>query len=298
MKLRIALAVVLLATLASAGLAYTLHWKILQVPGASATEIYTINNSNEMVGHYTEGLAQHGLAVIKGQPTIIDDPNGVQAFGGTWCGGVNNGVHNSPGTIVGWYWNINGGTTGFFYDPSNQTFTDYTYPNAVYTYLSSINDHGDFVGSYVDSNGSEGGFIVIGGTLTVLQPPNSINASAIGNNNADWATVQGENSDKTWSSYLWNPQNPQVYTQINVPNAVTSYAGDINNHNSIVYAWEDTKGNFHGAVRSAAGNFRTFDEPNAGTGGTYADGINDNNVIVGSFDYMNSNAGFRVTATK
>jgi hypothetical protein len=294
MKQRIALAVVLLATLASAALAYKLHWETLQVPGASFTEIYTINNSNEMVGHYSEGVEQHGLAVIKGTPTNIDDPNGVEAFGGTWCAGV-----NSSGIIVGYYYNHAGGATGFIYDSSNpQSFSDITYPGATYTYTSSINDNGEIVGAYADSSGSGGGFLYAGGTFTTLpQPPNSTTSQAIGNNNAGLVTVQGENSNGNWSSYLYNPNN-QSYTLINFPTAVNSYAEAINNRNSIVYAWEDSSGNFHGGVRSAAGKFLTLNEPNAGPAGTYTDGINDHNVIVGTFDFMNTNAGFVVTATK
>jgi hypothetical protein len=292
------LAAALLTTLATAALAYTLHWRILQDPNATFTEIYTINNSNEMVGHWSSGqLVNHGLAVINGQPNNIDDPNGVESLGGTFCGGV-----NSAGTIVGWYYNSTGGTNSFIYDPSTQIFTDIIYPDATFTYTSSINDNGEIVGAYTDANGLGWGFLYVAGTFTtILQPPNSTMGVAIGNNNAGLVTVQGENSDGTWSSYLYNPKGnggKGSYTLINFPNAVTSYAEAINNENTIVYAWEDSKGNVHGGVRSAAGKFLTLDEPNAGAGGTYADGINDHNVVVGTFDYMNSNAGFLVTATK
>lgn len=297
MKLRFALAVALLTTLATAALAYTLHWRILQDPNATFTEIYNINNSNEMVGHWSNGvLVNHGLAVINGQPNNIDDPKGVESLGGTFCSGV-----NSSGTIVGWYWNSTGGTNGFIYEPSTKMFTDIIYPGATYTYAYTINDDGDIAGAYVDANGSGWGFLYVGGTFTILQPPNSTSGEAVGINNAGLVTVQGENSDGTWSSYLYNPKGnggKGSYTLINFPNAVTSYAQDINNENSIVYIWEDSTGYFHGGVRTAAGTFFTLNEPDAGSGGTYADGINDHNVVVGTFDYMNTNAGFLVTATK
>jgi hypothetical protein len=299
MKPRLAFTSALLTVaLAPASLVYMLNWHILQVPNATSTEIYSVNNSNEMVGHYNVGAVQHGLAVINGKPNDIDDPKGNQAAGGTWCGGV-----NSSGTIVGYYYTnpLSPVATGFIYDPSNQNFTDVTYPDATNTYLSSVNDNGEIVGAYTDADGSGEGFFSKNGgqSFTVLTPPNSIVGVAMGNNNAGLITVQGENSNGTWSAYLYDAANlHNPYTLINVPTAVNSYVEGINNHASIVYAWEDSSGNFHGAVKSILGKFLQLDEPNAGAAGTYTDGINDNNVIVGTFDYMNSNAGFLVTATK
>jgi probable HAF family extracellular repeat protein len=68
-------------------------------------------------------------------------------------------------------------------DGQMKTATSYSYtiidpPGSTYTIAYSINDKGQIVGFYEDSNHVEHGFLDSGGTYTTIDPPGSIYAQA------------------------------------------------------------------------------------------------------------------------
>ena len=89
----------------------------LNVPGASATMAFGVNDGDEVVGAYTVGkgdnAATHGFIWSPGFGfQNIDDPNGV---GATTLNGV-----NDRGTIVGFYTDSAGNTDGLLAKAANQ----------------------------------------------------------------------------------------------------------------------------------------------------------------------------------
>src|SRR5215472_7204635 len=50
-------------------------------------------------------------------------------------------------------------------------FTTIDFPGATQTIANGLNDHGDIVGRYLDSNGVFHGYLLSGGTFTTLDPP-------------------------------------------------------------------------------------------------------------------------------
>lgn len=82
----------------------------LNVPGASSTQAFGVNNGDEVVGSYTVGsgddAASHGFVWSPGLGfETVDDPNGI---GTTTINGV-----NDRGAVVGFYTDAQGNTDGF-----------------------------------------------------------------------------------------------------------------------------------------------------------------------------------------
>jgi hypothetical protein len=85
-----------------------------QYPGGSDTEAFGINDSDEIVGSYTDAGVMHGFVLTDPLgPTShwqsIDDPNGV---GSTLVNGL-----NDAGDLVGFYTDAAGNTDGFLAQP-------------------------------------------------------------------------------------------------------------------------------------------------------------------------------------
>ena len=80
----------------------------LAVPGASATQAFGMNDSNEVVGTYTTGTGNnavtHGFTWANGKCTTVNFPQASS----TAVNGVNN-----EGDIVGFYTDAEGNTDGF-----------------------------------------------------------------------------------------------------------------------------------------------------------------------------------------
>ena len=88
---------------------------ILAVPGASSTQALGINDSDEVVGFYTDAMGNdHGFTwtPFGGFKTPVDDPNAVGAS-------TINGL-NDQGQLVGFYTDQQGNTDGFLANPVGQ----------------------------------------------------------------------------------------------------------------------------------------------------------------------------------
>jgi len=258
---------------AGIGNAQSLNFKTITVPNSQETVLAGLNNSNVAVGLYLDSSGvQHGM-VIQGQTvTNVDDPNGV---GTTVCEGI-----NDSGVIVGFYVNSSGVQVGFV--EKNGTFKDVLPLGSSSSSVDIINDNGVMAGTYLDP--------ITGLNLAFYGPPTNFTSVNVPTSTATLAAVTNNAAKAiviTWTdpsgneeSSVYNATNGN-FTTVNVPSAASSFADYINNHNQIVYAWEDSSGNFHGAVRSASGQFATFDDPD-GTN-TEPSAINDAGIIDGAF---------------
>ena len=92
----------------------------LKYPGAAATQAFGLNDSDEVVGVYSDGAGtnttMHGFTwTPKGGFASVDDPHGV---GTTTINGV-----NDAGDVVGFYADANGNTDGFSATPLTSKIT-------------------------------------------------------------------------------------------------------------------------------------------------------------------------------
>jgi hypothetical protein len=88
----------------------------LAVPGASMTQAFGVNDSDEAVGSYTVGTGNnavmHGFTWRPGHGfTTVDDPHGIGAT-------IINGV-NDRGDLVGFYTDSAGNTDGMLAVPGH-----------------------------------------------------------------------------------------------------------------------------------------------------------------------------------
>ena len=103
---------------------HTHHLITFQFPGGSGTQAFGINNSDQIVGSYTDGGGvAHGFVLSKptGPKSVwqsIDDPNGV---GSTVVNGINN-----AGDLVGFYTDAAGNTDGMLAQPNVKTTKNVT----------------------------------------------------------------------------------------------------------------------------------------------------------------------------
>jgi|HubBroStandDraft_5_1064220.scaffolds.fasta_scaffold03925_4 hypothetical protein len=248
--------------------AYAFH--LFSYPGASSTSAFGISNKNVVVGVYTDSQGQvHGYTLTGKKFSQLDCPDGTATYPVSI---------NSSGIIVGYYIDSSNNSFAFYY--SNGVCTNIPGPTgAPPTAAYGINDDNVISGEYFDPGAgqNEGWIWTLNGTgyTIVLSPKSGGPASAFDTNVHGITTVQWEDVI-SWDASLYN-DNTFNYTAANVPGAANSYIHAIDDSGDTVYSWQDSSG-FHGAVQ-IEGTFTTFNGP--GCSGTYADGINNNHIIVG-----------------
>jgi probable HAF family extracellular repeat protein len=148
---------------------------------STGTIAVAINASGKIIGDYIDSSGtMHGFLFTNGTFTTITDPAagvGIAGAGGTFAYSI-----NVSGQIVGFYTDSSGVTHGFLF--SNGTYTDITDPSAgdkplpgggstaplKGTVADSINDVGQIVGFYTDSNGNSQGFLASPSALLSSHP--------------------------------------------------------------------------------------------------------------------------------
>jgi uncharacterized membrane protein len=119
----------------------TATFKTIDLPGATSTMAFGVNNFGQVVGDYTVGISQAGFLDTNGSFSTINFPG--TPFGSTEVRGI-----NDLGQIVGSYFNTTG-THGFV--DTNGTFKPIDEPASKNsTRAFGINDRGQAVGLYYD----------------------------------------------------------------------------------------------------------------------------------------------------
>jgi hypothetical protein len=129
-----------------------LNFTSYDLPGAVITDGQGNNDRGDIVGFYSnDGVSSHGFLFSKGAFTTFDVPGAAD----TAARGI-----NSRGDIVG-EWDNTVNNFGFLL--SGGVYTILADPLGTDTLAKAINAKGDIVGYYVDTAGTEHGFILSGG---------------------------------------------------------------------------------------------------------------------------------------
>jgi probable HAF family extracellular repeat protein len=198
----------------------------IDVPGATFTEAYGINNRGQIVGDYGgSGGRIHAFLDDKGTFTTVDPPDSTYA--------VAYGI-NDFGQIVGNDLDSTG--MGHAFLETNGTYTDVNVPGAS---SQGINDLGQIVGSYGNSTGVHGfltnGFLsgklsfLSGSAESSMAAPASVSltSSDLGSVFAASASAMGQTdllpfSQKTPAMMPLNEQVPSYSAMSSDPNVGTT----------------------------------------------------------------------------
>jgi uncharacterized membrane protein len=147
------------------------------IPGFPNAQIAAlgVNDLGDIVGQFNNGTVL-GFLLHNGKPTIISFPG---AKGGTLAASI-----NDSGVVVGTYMLSDEDVPhGFMW--KNGNFTNITAPGGLPARPARINNEGDIVGSFTDSNGVQHGFSLDKGRFTVIDHPSSKSTSIFAVNDFD-----------------------------------------------------------------------------------------------------------------
>jgi probable HAF family extracellular repeat protein len=143
----------------------------INVPGASETWAYDINEAGQIVGSFqnrpesNDGI-YHGFLDVNGTFSTIDVPGASETFA--------EGI-NDAGQIVGFF--RTDGDRAFLYHGFlyvGGTFSTINVPGAYSTLPRGINEAGHIVGGFFNSTGGHG-FLDVGGTFSTIDVPGATN---------------------------------------------------------------------------------------------------------------------------
>ncbi len=144
-----------------------------------------------------------------------------------------------------------------------QTVTTFAVPNATQTFAYQVNDSGQIVGSYFDSNGISHGYMRdSAGALTYpIDVPGATETFVLGNNASNWVVGRyTDTSDVTHGFFYVTPDNILTY---DYPGATSTSLNGINSSGLICGYYTDTAGHSHGFV--ARVNVTASGKPNTNT---------------------------------
>ena len=128
---------------------------MFDIPMQAIIDAYSINNLNQVVGG---AVAVHGFEI---EYSFRRGPNGVLIWPIRAPGFRNTGLFglDDKRRMVGFVTNLDGTPTQAVFLRAPNQFTFFTYPGAIFTEFSDINNHGEICGEYDSPDGVEHGFI-------------------------------------------------------------------------------------------------------------------------------------------
>ena len=161
------------------------HVRTFDIPGATNTAAYEINNRGQIVGNYTDGNGvQHGYVLHDGEVTTIDHPRasdtpnltGTRVVGIDDRGRLVGGYGDDAGLIHAWAW-------------TDGRFTDVAPPGGLQVEASEIDNRGRIVGRYLDATPKLRSFLFERGRYTRIDVPGRCDTAAFGINERDQIVI-------------------------------------------------------------------------------------------------------------
>ncbi|HEU0207725.1 MAG TPA: hypothetical protein VFQ78_01975 [Candidatus Udaeobacter sp.] len=253
-------------------------------PGAFETVANAINNHGD-VGGWCAVNPRSGpkgfVRLTNGEITGPLKAPGSES-GSTYLEGI-----NSSGTACGYY-SAASGQPGFLH--ADQTFIPITVGGAVFTYLGSVNDAGDYCGTTALPSAT---FVNIGGTTTTFNVPGADATGADGINNLD-QVVGSYSIGGAGFGYRRDADGTLQYP-FAVPGMSSTGLRGINDRGWMVGRASESGTVIHGVLFNSRGAFALYDYP--GAVWTYFTGINNGGLICGTYEDDSGVHGFIVQAT-
>jgi hypothetical protein len=238
-------------------------------------------NSNGDIAGYTE-REDHGtqgfVRFRNGTYSIIENPNGKPLS--TTVIGI-----NDSGLIAG---NYSGRSASAFF-LSGDTYTDFNVPGAIFTYIASLNNAGDFTGrAFYHPGDFYQPYISVGGNVTsffIVQPE----VTGVGGmNNLNQVVGHYVDPPGVVHGYLRDADGTLTFP-IDYPGAIWTDLLGINDKGWMVGYYLDTEGVYHGLFLNSPTRFVVFD---LGSSITILTGINNQGKICGYYGHFGDLTGF------
>jgi hypothetical protein len=235
-----------------------------------------LNDEGQITGWYSNGISVHGfLRDAGGRYTSFDPPGSVRTMPQSV---------NSAGQISGVYTtSTTDMDVAFLRDPAGR-FTTFGGPGSCGDSVANalLSATGEIAGTCFYNDGNYTYFIrSVDGTLTELGNPfggRGILVSAINDQNI----LAGYYIDDSGLAHgFW--RDASGAHSFDYPGALFTVPTGINVTGTIVGYYSGADAVRHGFVRDQAGNFTSFDDPNAGPQGTTPAAINRSGQITGQF---------------
>jgi uncharacterized membrane protein len=246
-------------------------------PGAgNLTLPQKINERGDVVGEFIDlsGVTRGFVRFSDGSfSDPIVDPNDTVGFT------EGRGINNSR-TVAGDYVISDGTIHSFFL--SGGTFTEYDVTGAVQTNLLSINDAGDFTGTFdPDGSGVFQAFVGRDGTITSWSVPGAALTLAYEINNNKKLVVGYYVDAAAILHGYYRDRDGALHFPIDPPGSTATVLFGVNNRNWVVGRYADSAGATHGLFFLPPNNFFIFDFP--GSTFTSLNGISSQGNIVGRY---------------
>jgi uncharacterized membrane protein len=247
----------------------------IDFPEASQTYAFGINNAGEIVGFYAGAQCSQedcGFTYLKGKFTSFE----CLPYSGTAAYDISNKAE-----VVGTYATNDGGAiSGFIWEGENSC-DPLSDPNGDgSTNVLGVNDSGELVGYYTDSEGNYVGFLDDSGTFSNIEcGKNWADSRAYGINDA--GLIVGDVSNSTAGPYdalLYESGKCKVF---GYPKAASTAARGINKSDQISGWYTDSSGKTHGFLKTGS-TFHGLNYP--GALATLVFHINDKGQVAGWYE--------------
>jgi hypothetical protein len=168
---------------------------------------------------------------------------------------------------------------GFFFDGT--TYTQFDLPDSDNTYVTGVNDAGDFCGYGETMAGFHTGFVSIGGVVTTFSGPNGVTISPLAINNL--GQIVGYYNNPDFAKGFFRDADGTLTYPIEYPVAKYTTLTGINDAGLMVGSYTDVGLVTHGLVVKNFTELTSYEHPDATNNLTYFGGINNNNLINGYY---------------
>jgi hypothetical protein len=256
-------------------------YTLLSFPGTFFTAVNAINlgvttSKTELVGSAGEG----GFLAHISQKKIVSETYQAVSYPHS-SGSEDANAVNDSGQIVGTY---DGYIQGYERSGGRFTTIDVPFVGAQGTFPCGINNSGEIVGGWWDSNKDEHSFTLVGGTYTSFDYPGASATAAFGINSAGDTVGAYADASGVGHGFLLSGG---TFTSFDFPGSIYTVPYAINDSGDIVGLYctttpcISTNAGAQGFLLSQ-GAFTTIAIP--GESFTYAAGINNNGVVVGVYE--------------
>ena len=166
--------------------------------------------------------------------------------------------------------------------PAFYNFKAIDFPGASLTQVFGINERGDVVGSYSDTDGNSHGFSLVNGRFSRIDYPGSVSTSARGINDDDIIVGVFTRADDPNGGHGYVLRG-RTFSQVDFPGSAHSGILGVNEGGDITGSYDLGDINTGIGYFTENGRFVSFEVPNSAPQTTGPHGINDAGVVTGFF---------------